>query len=78
MVTELMLQRVEADLKEVVQGPVDVTGRADDGRPVGAGLGDRGQQDAETAKTCERAQILRWGPGCRDGDDGAAAWRSRA
>ena len=60
MVTELMLQRVEADLKEVVQGPIDVTGRADDGRPVGAGLG------TGVSKTQRRRKRVR-GLRCSDG-----------
>jgi hypothetical protein len=83
-VTEIiMLQRVEADLKEVVQGPVDVTGRrrwtAIRRRAWGQGWWQRGserQRQRKRVRGLRCGSSLRWGPGCRDRDgDGAAARR---
>lgn len=68
-----MLQRVEADLKEVVQGPVDVTGRREGscrGRGRDACNWNFGRQSRERDKSRARPTVDRvrkgWGYGARD------------
>jgi len=54
----MMLQRVEADLKEVVQGPVDVTGR---------------REGVKRLQGCLHLELELWHLGDRDRDREACA-----